>query len=213
MQVCTSLQTDNHASTPPLPVFYRPDALPAAQPTTFCKALKANTTQHNTIRKVICAISYRSLSRRCGWEYALLKRLAFSLLQNTTQLCDTSRTINGRALQVTGPETAKLQGPYCTSWHSLLHQDYSHITPLMTDCRVHTTTTTAAFSLYLAHLLFQSYSKMDMVAERRTGAGIFTGRTAFLWFSQPTVPDHSRDQNYEYKRKSILFCFYWRTEK
>ena len=32
MQVCTLLQTDNHASTPPL-VFYRPDALPAAQPT------------------------------------------------------------------------------------------------------------------------------------------------------------------------------------
>jgi len=32
MQVCTSLHTDNHANTPPL-VFYRPDALPAAQPT------------------------------------------------------------------------------------------------------------------------------------------------------------------------------------
>ena len=32
VQVCISLQTDNHASTPPL-VFYRPDALPAAQPT------------------------------------------------------------------------------------------------------------------------------------------------------------------------------------
>ena len=32
MQVCTSLQTDNHASNPPLS-FYRPDALPAAQPT------------------------------------------------------------------------------------------------------------------------------------------------------------------------------------
>ena len=28
MQVCTSLQTDNHASTPPLKFFYRPDALP-----------------------------------------------------------------------------------------------------------------------------------------------------------------------------------------
>jgi len=38
MQVCTSLQTDNHASTPPLG-FYRPDALPAAQP----KALKTVT--------------------------------------------------------------------------------------------------------------------------------------------------------------------------
>jgi len=33
MQVCTSLQTDNHASTPPLSFFYRPDALTAAQPT------------------------------------------------------------------------------------------------------------------------------------------------------------------------------------
>jgi len=33
MQVCTSLQTDNHTSTAPLLCFYRPDALPAAQPT------------------------------------------------------------------------------------------------------------------------------------------------------------------------------------
>jgi len=32
MQVGTSLQTDNHTITPPL-IFYRPDALPAAQPT------------------------------------------------------------------------------------------------------------------------------------------------------------------------------------
>jgi len=39
MQVCTSLQTHNHTSTPPL-IFYRPDALPAAQPTAS-KALKA----------------------------------------------------------------------------------------------------------------------------------------------------------------------------
>jgi len=33
MQVCISLHTDNHASTTPLKVFYRPGALPAAQPT------------------------------------------------------------------------------------------------------------------------------------------------------------------------------------
>jgi len=32
MQVCISLQTDNHTNTSPLS-FYRPDALPAAQPT------------------------------------------------------------------------------------------------------------------------------------------------------------------------------------
>jgi len=33
MQVCTLLQTDNHARLPPLRFFYRLDALPDAQPT------------------------------------------------------------------------------------------------------------------------------------------------------------------------------------
>ena len=42
MQVCTSLQTDNHASTPPL----RLDALPAAQPT----ASKHSVIFHCTIK-------------------------------------------------------------------------------------------------------------------------------------------------------------------
>jgi len=37
--ICTSLQTDNHASTSPFKFFYMPDALPAAQPSV--KALKA----------------------------------------------------------------------------------------------------------------------------------------------------------------------------
>jgi len=41
MQVCTSLQTDNHVSTPPLS-FYGPDALPAAQKTNSVNALKAS---------------------------------------------------------------------------------------------------------------------------------------------------------------------------
>jgi len=42
MQICTSLQTNNHASTPPLS-FCRLDALPAAQPT-VSKALKEPPT-------------------------------------------------------------------------------------------------------------------------------------------------------------------------
>jgi len=40
VQVCTMLQADDHANAPPFS-FYRPDALPAAQPTAS-KALKAN---------------------------------------------------------------------------------------------------------------------------------------------------------------------------
>ena len=41
MQVCTSLQTDNHASTPPL-CFLQAER-PSCRPTNSVKALKANT--------------------------------------------------------------------------------------------------------------------------------------------------------------------------
>ena len=47
MQVCTSLQTDNHTSTPPLS-FYRPDALPAAQPTASKHCRHITTPTVNT---------------------------------------------------------------------------------------------------------------------------------------------------------------------
>ena len=43
MQVCTSLQTDNHASTPPLSLLQA--RCPSCCPTNGIKALKANVTQ------------------------------------------------------------------------------------------------------------------------------------------------------------------------
>jgi len=54
MQVCNSLQTDNHASTPPL-TFYRPDALPAAQPT--ASKLHVDSASNNGL--VVCSRDYR----------------------------------------------------------------------------------------------------------------------------------------------------------
>ena len=51
MQVCTSHQTDNHASTPPLS-FYRPDALPATQPTASKHWRQLH--QHGTLRTRAC---------------------------------------------------------------------------------------------------------------------------------------------------------------
>jgi len=48
MQVCTSLLTDNHASTPPLS-FYRPDA-PSCRPTNSVKALKARALKASTVQ-------------------------------------------------------------------------------------------------------------------------------------------------------------------
>jgi len=48
MQVCTSLQTDNHASTPPLKSFLQAGC-PSCRPTNSVKALKANHS-HNSIK-------------------------------------------------------------------------------------------------------------------------------------------------------------------
>jgi len=42
MQVCTSLQTDNHTSTPPLSFLQA--GCPSCHPTNSVKALKANTS-------------------------------------------------------------------------------------------------------------------------------------------------------------------------
>jgi len=52
MQVCTSLQTDNHASTPPL--CFLQAGCPSCRPTNSIKALKAQQAQllpHTTNRK------------------------------------------------------------------------------------------------------------------------------------------------------------------
>jgi len=48
MQVRTSLQTDNHASTPPLS-FYRPDALAAAQPTVSKHITRVQNDSHSCV--------------------------------------------------------------------------------------------------------------------------------------------------------------------
>ena len=62
MQVCTSLQKDNHASTPPLK-FYRPDALPATRPTAS-KRWRQNTAHEqrnkndfNEIRQTLSPVN------------------------------------------------------------------------------------------------------------------------------------------------------------
>ena len=46
MQVCTLLQTDNHASTPPL--CFLQVGCPSCHPTNSVKALKAKTYRHQT---------------------------------------------------------------------------------------------------------------------------------------------------------------------
>ena len=74
MQVCTSLQTDNHASTPPLSFLQA--RCPSCHPTNSVKALKART-QAKSHKKYTCinmwVISlkkhYMSIAVSCTWGY------------------------------------------------------------------------------------------------------------------------------------------------
>jgi len=49
MQVCTLLQTDNHASTPPL---FLQAGCPSCRPTNSIKALKALTSTENQMKNI-----------------------------------------------------------------------------------------------------------------------------------------------------------------
>ena len=75
MQVCTSLQTDNHTSTPPLLCFLQAGC-PSCRPTNSVKALKANHT---------CIAICPNMERCCDWIIAVrlgcLVILLTSLLQ------------------------------------------------------------------------------------------------------------------------------------
>ena len=79
--ICTSLQTDNHASTSPLR-FYRPDVLPAAQPTVSTQSAEDSnhwgTTTPNLYLEVWASPCYGDAKQRvsaalltiCEWMSA-----------------------------------------------------------------------------------------------------------------------------------------------
>jgi len=60
MQVCTSLQTDNYASTPPLSFLQA--GCPSCYPTNSVKALKAKALSY-----IFCGVSLGSINCRRRW--------------------------------------------------------------------------------------------------------------------------------------------------
>ena len=58
MQVCTSIQRDNHASTPPLS--YSKAGSPSCHPTNSVKALKATSISHILFNSQSYASSYKT---------------------------------------------------------------------------------------------------------------------------------------------------------
>jgi len=61
--ICTSLQTDNHTSTSPLS-FYRPDALPAAQPTASKHWRHSAKFRHICVYVLLCCSGFKKRAPR-----------------------------------------------------------------------------------------------------------------------------------------------------
>jgi len=66
VQVCTSLQTDNHASTPPLSFLQA--GFPSCRPTNSVKELKADNV-HNKYDEIWYLVSaFSALTLLVGWQ-------------------------------------------------------------------------------------------------------------------------------------------------
>jgi len=62
MQVCTSLQRDNHASTPPLSFLQA--GCPSCRPTNSVKALKATSTEGNVSKYLYKMQNIKKVTKR-----------------------------------------------------------------------------------------------------------------------------------------------------
>ena len=117
MQVCTSLQTDNHASTRPLS-FYRPDALPAAQPT--ASKHWRHTITINTVTKTVTKQQTkpsRSNSHQRGlWQQDYQHRLPWVLSHHRLSL-ECSRSYQKTAISC--PNTHNMAN---TTVHTYIHK-------------------------------------------------------------------------------------------
>jgi len=113
MQVCTSLQTDNHASTPPL-CFYRPDALRATQPT--ASKHWRNTHSAHILYKLLHYWSV-SWSYKC-WKHSTKIKIRELFKEWTDRLSErkSSRTGSGRR-QNSGCSMRK--SGWCSVWSYL----------------------------------------------------------------------------------------------
>jgi len=93
MQVCTSLQTDNHASTPPLKVFLQ-TGCPSCRPTNSVKALKAHQSTEGTIipSSQLCEYMIMWISSSCLFDIvAKHSCLVFCLCLSV--LCTSARLV------------------------------------------------------------------------------------------------------------------------
>jgi len=92
MQVCTSLQTDNHASIPPLS--FLQDGCPSWRPTNSVKALKAPTPHHS----IFTGSSWRPINsvRSTKGNTAVYWNMVNTGIEGQRQQCGTTSTVSCR---------------------------------------------------------------------------------------------------------------------
>ena len=95
MQVSTSLQTDNHTSTPPLSFLQA--GCPSCRPTNSVKALKAQVDKLSRGQKIHFTLDENIKQRQCIWKlscalcYSHMK--IYCKVTHTLSIHDTSKTI------------------------------------------------------------------------------------------------------------------------
>ena len=125
--ICTSLQTDNHASTSQLS-FYRPDALPAGQPT---------ASKHCRLVIYFYYITVVNLAMTIKWlnDNKGNYRRIYTAHSQHQHILLRSADLLGSSDEFTSPNTCSLITVWITFANNLIHQQ-STITCTM----VHTTT-------------------------------------------------------------------------
>jgi len=84
MQVCISLQTDNHASTPPLKLLQA--GCPYCRPTNSVKALKAQTNRKQLSKNAKCILHVFL----CHMEYCLCVLCVQRVFSRVARICKVS---------------------------------------------------------------------------------------------------------------------------
>ena len=82
MQICTLLQTNNHASTPPLS-FYRPDALPATQPTVSKYWRQSLLISSSLLRDLAWKLLVKCNPTKTTCHWKLILELNFKIISTT----------------------------------------------------------------------------------------------------------------------------------
>ena len=146
MQVCISLQTDNHASTPPLKSFLQAGC-PSCRPTNSIKALKA-WTEKLKLKKMHCYLSKLTLLiTGIIIHYGSRIKAKVECLQSTDPLTKWNHKVfvgevgnlhSPECICHCSPDEVHIYSDGSTDWHLMSHLTNVHVISENRQCMQHT---------------------------------------------------------------------------